>query len=408
MADPRTSISVTTSSRLDDLAQHLRDSGRFAFDTEFVSEDSFDPELGLIQVATLQQLALVDPLSVRPLNSFWDVLLDSGVEVVMHAAKEDLRICRAATGRLPQRLVDVQIAAGLLGLGYPSALGVLTQRCLGVSLAGSETRTDWMRRPLSPAQVRYALDDVRHLLELADFLQGELARLGRLEWAEAEYQRLLGEVDSLDDGNRWRRLPGLHQLNRRGLEAARGLWEWRREEARRANRPLRQVMRDDLLVGIAKRLPSTRHDLEALRDYQRPHLLRLTPQVLKVISDARSAPEADLPPPIERPDEGPNLSMVVNLLVAVLNRSCAEHRLAPGLVGSASDLRELVRWHLAGQTGDDLPDLLRGWRREVCGEGLLDVLSGRRSIRITAPGCDDPLTIDPVDDHRAPPPQEAV
>jgi ribonuclease D len=287
-----------------------------------------------------------------------------------------------------------------LGFGYPSALGVLTQRCLGVSLAGGETRTDWMRRPLSSAQIRYALDDVRYLLELAAYLEEELRRLGRLEWAEAEYRRILRDVKSLDDSARWRRLPGLHQLNRRGLEVARRLWEWRRAEARRINRPLRHVMRDDLLVGIAKRLPTNRHDLEALRDFQRPHLLRLSSKILDVIVNAKSVPEADLPEPLERPDDGPNLAMVVNVLGAVLNRSCSEHRLSPGIVGTSSDLRDLVRWYLAGQPDAEAPDLARGWRRVVCGDSLLDVLAGRRSIRVTAPGSDDPLTIDPVADDQ--------
>lgn len=398
MADSRPSISITTDERLQELVRHIRQCGRFAFDTEFVSEDSFDPELGLIQVATHEQLAIIDPLAARRLEPFWELVLDPAVEVVMHAAKEDLRICREATGQLPARVVDVQVAAGLIGFGYPSALGVLTSRCLGVSLAGGETRTDWMRRPLSAGQVRYALDDVRYLLALVDHIEAELKSLDRAEWAEVEYRKLLEDVASLDDGSRWRRLPGLHQLNRRGLEAARGLWEWRRDEARRANRPLRHVMRDDLLVGIAKRMPGTKQDLEALRDYQRPHLLRLTPQVLRVILDARSIDESALPAPVERPDDGPGLAMVTSVLLAVLNRCCNEHRLAPGLVGSASDLRDLVRWHLAREPADQAPDLARGWRLEVCGRPLLEVLSGQRSIRVADPRSDDPLTIDPIND----------
>src|SRR3954452_7263977 len=134
-------------------------------------------------------------------------------------------------------------------------------------MAGSETRTDWRRRPLTRAQLHYALDDVRYLLPIADQLGAELARTGRTAWAEAEFADSLQAISSRADEDRWRRLPGLHQLGRRGLEMARRLAQWREDEARRQNRPLRQMMRDDVLVAIAKRQPSSRRDLEALRDF---------------------------------------------------------------------------------------------------------------------------------------------
>ena len=156
-----------------------RDAAGSRFDTEFVSEETFEPVLCLIQVATRERLA-VDRSRWRSgdLGPFWDVVNDPAVEVVMHAASEDLRICRLQTGKVPRRVFDVQIAAGLVGFGYPLSLVNLVGQVLGVSLAGGETRTDWRRRPLTPAQLRYALDDVRYLLDLADLLGAELARAG--------------------------------------------------------------------------------------------------------------------------------------------------------------------------------------------------------------------------------------
>ena len=264
---------ITTAAGLDDLVAHLRAAGRFAFDTEFVSEETFEPNLCLIQVATADRLAAVDPLAVRDLAGFWDAVVDPAIEVVMHAAGEDLRICKIKTGTVPRRVFDVQIAAGLVGPGYPLSLGNLANQRLGVSLAGGETRTDWRRRPLSPAQLRYALDDVRYLLGMADGLAAELAERGRGGWAEEEFVDFLTAIRDRSEDDRWRRLPGLHGLNRRGLEVARRLAEWRQNDARRANRPLRSVLKDDLLVAIAKRQPSSRRDLEALRDFNRSHLL---------------------------------------------------------------------------------------------------------------------------------------
>ncbi len=381
---------------LTELVAHIRDRGRFAFDTEFVSEETFDPVLCLVQVATDSRLAVVDPLRVGDLAPFWDAVIDSGLEVVMHAAGEDLRICRLKTGTVPRRVFDVQIAAGLVGFGYPLSLGNLVHQSLKVSLAGGETRTDWRRRPLTDAQLRYALDDVRHLLDLADLLAARLAKLGRSDWAEAEFAAFLHAIEHRAEEDRWRKLSGLHLLNRRGLEVARRLSEWRVEDARRANRPLRGVLRDDLLVAIARRQPANRKDLEALRDFNRPQLLTRAGEILGVIAEAQAVPADDLPEPAGRHDDGPGLAMVVSLLNATLSQACAQGRIAVGLAGGSGDLKDLIRWYVEGRPGTRTPDLLVGWREEVCGRTLLDVLSGRRALRIVDPLAEVPVALDAV------------
>jgi ribonuclease D len=158
--------------------------------------------LCLVQVATCERLAVVDPLAVRDLGPFWSVVLDPAIDVVMHAAGEDLRICLLQAGRLPRRVFDVQIAAGLAGLTYPLSLVNLVGQVLDVGLAGSETRTDWRVRPLSPAQLQYALDDVRHLLAASDRLADRLNQRGRTDWAEAEFADLAAAVWRPPGGSR--------------------------------------------------------------------------------------------------------------------------------------------------------------------------------------------------------------
>jgi ribonuclease D len=386
---------IVTAAGLRELLAHMRATGRFAFDTEFVSEATFEPVLGLIQVATADRLAIIDPLEVHDLAPFWEVVSDPAVEVVMHAAGEDLRIGLIQSGRLPARVVDVQVAAGLVGYGYPMSLGNLVRQELGVTLAGGETRTDWRRRPLSPAQLSYALGDVAHLLELADRLGARLAEWGRTEWAEAEYRVLVDAIEARhEDEDRWRRLPGLHQLSRRGLEAARRLAEWRREDARRSNRPIRQVLRDDLLVAIARRMPTNRRDLEALREFNRPHLLARSEPILMAIAQVQNVPQEELPRHAERREEGPGQTMLVNLLAAALTQVCAEQRVAPALVGTNSDLKDLVHWRVERGTEADRPALLRGWRNDVCGQALVEVLGGRRVLRIVDPAADVPVAIE--------------
>ena len=397
---------IATPAQLQELVRHIREVGQFGFDTEFVSEDTFEPVLCLVQVATRDRLAVIDPQSVHDLSPFWDLVLDPTLEVVMHAAGEDMRICLLRTGSLPHRLFDVQIAAGLVGYSYPLSLVNLVGQVLKISLPGSETRTDWRRRPLTSAQLRYALDDVRHLLELADHLKSELAELGRTAWAEEEFADFLDAIVNRADEDRWRRLPGLHQFNRRGLEMVRQLAEWRENEARRQNRPMRQVMRDDLLVAIARRQPASRRDLEALRDFNRPGLLQKSQAILGVLEQARAVPAESLPEPSFRPDDSPGASTVANLLAAALAQLCARQKVSASLAANVSDLKHLIRWYLEGRSDRDRPTLLQGWRDEFCGELLLEVLEGKRTFRVVDPASESPIALEQARPDRSPSSEE--
>lgn len=394
MPDTRQESLVATAAGLHELVEHIREERRFGFDTEFVSEDTFEPVLCLIQVATSKRLAVVDPLAVGDIDEFWDVVLDPAIDVVMHAAGEDMRICHLRTGRLPARVFDVQLGAGLVGYSYPLSHTNLVHQLLRETVSGSETRTDWRRRPLTPAQVKYALDDVRFLLAMEEKLRGELDRLGRGWWAEAEFKDYLKTIEERADQDRWRRLPGLHQLNRRSLEAARRLAEWREGEARRQNRPMRQVMRDDLVTAIAKRMPGSRRDLEALRDFNRPGLLNRSDEIIAAVAAARAVPEDQLPEPAGRPDDAPGASTVANLLAAALAQCCLENKVAGSLVASNSDLRSLIRWRLEGCPEHYRPTLAEGWRAEMCGRLLLDVLDGRTALRVVDPESEFPVALE--------------
>ncbi len=387
---------ITTPAQLGRLVEHLRASGRFALDTEFVSEDTFEPILCLLQLATRERLAVIDPLAVRDLGPLWDLVIDPSVEVVMHAAGEDLRICYLKTGKLPRRVFDVQMAAGLTGLNYPLSLVNLVSQVLGVSLSGSETRTDWRHRPLSAAQLNYALDDVRYLLALADHFATRLDQLGRNAFAVAEFEELIDSIAQRAAEDRWRRLPGVHHLSRRCLEMARRLADWREDEARRSNRPLRQILRDDLLVAIAKRQPTNRRGLEALRDFNRPALLNRSQEILEILEEARAVPEDRLPELAPRHEEPPGLSTITNLLSAALAQCCAQNQIAASIVSNVADLKELVYWYVAGRDQSRRPALLQGWRDGFCGQLLMDVLEGRYALRVVDPGSEFPVAVEPV------------
>ncbi len=389
-------------SRVDDdaglrkLVDDLRRSGKFALDTEFVSEATFEPVLCLIQVASEDRIAAIDSLAIDDLGPLWELVLDPSVEIVMHASGEDLRIIKILTGQTPMHVYDVQLAAGLVGHAYPLSLGNLVYQVLGVSLPGGETRTDWRRRPLSSAQIRYALDDVRHLLRVREELAARLQSLGRSEWAVEEMRAHSRTIDlRAEDTERWRRLSGLSALSRRGLEAARRLYDWRAEESKSANRPVKQFLRDDLLVAIAKRQPTSRKELEALRDFNRPHLLARGADVLRLIAEAKSVPDAELPGPNSRSDDRFGQSMLISLLSAALARTCIESDVAPSLAGSAQDIRELVRWKIEGSPKDSPPELLQGWRGQICGKTLLDVIEGKLILRVADLESEIPILVEP-------------
>lgn len=382
---------ITAKDQLLALVEHLRQAGRFAFDTEFVSEQTFDPVLCLVQVATDTKSALIDAMALRDLTSFWDVVNDPTIEVVMHAPGEDLRICHLHTGALPEWVFDVQTAAGLAGFSYPLSLGNLAGQTLGVTLMQGETRTDWRKRPLTPAQLRYAFDDVKYLLPMADWLRKRLTEMGRAHWIEEEMRDYLGQLQARQEEDRWRRLPSLHQLSRRGLEIARRLSEWREADAARSNRPLRSLLKDDLLVAIAKRQPRGRKDLEALRDFNRPGLIQRAGEILDLIQEAFHVPDELLPEHADRQDDPPGLAMVTNLLTASLAIRCQEDKVSPGLAGTAGDLKNLIRWVHQGQPEETRPRLARGWRHDFCGDLLGKVLRGELGLRIVDPTADPPI-----------------
>ena len=379
---------------LEELVAHLYESGTFAFDTEFIPEETYEPELCLIQIATHTRLAVIDPRVIPNLNVFWTAVVDPTLRVVVHAGSEDLRICNLQTSQLPTYVFDIQLAAGLLGSSYPASLSSLVQRYTGQSVLSSETRTDWRKRPLSPNQIEYALDDVRHLLFIADTLNARLKEMGRGHWYDEESKILLQEIAKRDDPSRWKKLSGVHTLNRRSLEIARQLFAWRLETSIATNRPVRQFMRDDLLVGIAKRQPRSRGDLESLRDFNRPNLLKAGGEIMAVIGDAMKVPEGDLPKLPERVDDLAGGSMLVGILTAALAFTCAHAKVAQGLVATIGDIKELVRWHLDGRPETEIPALMESWRAEVCGQLMLDVLEGRKAIRVIDPSAEVPVRIE--------------
>lgn len=390
MAEPKEFI-VTRPDELADCCAYLANCTEIGFDTEFVGEDSYHPSLCLVQVSAGDRLYLIDPLSAGSLETFWRLVIDPSRVSVVHAGREEVRLCRLGGGAPPGRLFDLQLAAGLAGYSYPLSHGALVNQILGVQLAKGETLTEWRSRPLTPQQIRYAFDDVRYLLPARAKLAARLERLGRTGWVREESERLAQATAPEEINNeRWRKLRGLGSLDRRRLAVVRALYQWREEVAARTNRPPRTIVRDDLIVEIARRNPTSESDLHVVRGLPRRDL----EAIVKTVQAARALPASEYPEPADRDQDPAQVGLVTNVLTAVLGDFCARNRLAPNLVASTADVKLLVRARLAREGLPPRSALTRGWRSEHVLPVIQAVLEGRRSVRVADVAADAPFAFE--------------
>jgi ribonuclease D len=382
-------VHVATSNQLAELCEQLARVDEIAFDTEFVSEYTYRPQLCLVQVAAPGLLAVIDPFSCGSLERFWSALADTDHETIVHAGREEVNFSLTSIGRQPAKLFDVQIAAGLVGDEYPAGYAALLDRMLGQTMHKGETRTDWRKRPLSRQQLEYALDDVRYLSPLKQKLVERLAELGRLAWIQDEMVAFQQEIEAGRNRERWRRVSGLSGFSPRSLAVAREIWRWRESEAERRDVPARQVLRDDLLVELAKRRATDPKHVRAVRGMDRRELQPFIATIAEHIRRAQELPAADLPQNVRR-DIPSQVNVLGQFLSTALTSLCRSLKIAPSIVGTASDVRDLIAFRLKMIDGPP-PLLATGWRAEIVGSLIDDLLSGTTSIRIADPLSDHPL-----------------
>ncbi|WP_020473119.1 ribonuclease D [Zavarzinella formosa] len=359
----------------EDIARH----SPIGFDTEFVGEETYVPQLCLIQIATPQALYVIDPFECGPLDDFWALLTDPRRIVIVHAGREEVRICRQATGKPLGQMYDLQIVAGLLGYGYPMGYAALAQSVLRIKIAKGETLTDWRRRPLTREQIAYAYNDVRDLLALWKKMDAKLNKLGRTGWAAEEFKDFVeNAVREPIEMERWRKIKGAGGLNSRELAVLRAVYAWRDETANRRNRPARTVLRDDLLLELAKRTPRDPQDVMALRGVQRVE----AENIFDAITEALASSPHTWPAEAERENDSQAVQLVTDLLNVVLADWCGREDLTRSLVATVSDMRELVRSYSKGEPMPPTCGFAHGWRKSIVLPMLREVLEGRRALRV--------------------------
>jgi len=384
---------IVDQDEFEDLCREIEQAGIVGFDTEFVSEFTYRPELCLLQFATPARCVVVDPYRVEDLSTWWNLMISDKVTVIIHGGREEVRFCVTATGKEPAKVVDVQVAEGLRSPSFPLGYSALVPRVIGKKVGGKETRTDWRRRPLTSQQVEYAVEDVAHLLEIWKRQSADLEKRGRVSWAEAEFRRMCTEIAEERNRENWRRISGSQKLSSRELAVLREIFFWREKEAESKNKPARKVMRDDLLIELAHRQPSNVQELTAPRDMNRSDYRRDASVILGCISRAQKLPPEELPP-VERQQYREEEQVLGQFLSLALANLCLQEGVAQQLVGTNADLRQLVRWQVYGDRKIEEPRLLKGWRAEVCGSLLTDLLAGKIRLRVADPQSDHPLVFE--------------
>ncbi len=343
---------------------------RIGLDTEFIRERTWWPQLALVQIAIDGEILLVDPLAPGMTDALAPILSDPGILKVMHSASEDLVAFKHACGVLPAPLFDTQVAAALSGVAAGVGYQKLVQQTLGVQLAKGETRSDWLRRPLSPAQLDYAADDVRHLFGLHDALRGGLQALGRLDWCEEDCARMLANAGA-DDLERWPHLNlrAAQYLDVAGQRRLLRLLRWRDAFARDNDRPRTWILDNELATLLARDPPIDQAGLQRQLDSHPKASRRLGEPMWKALATPL-ADEADAPPP--RSDDRDKLALR-RLQDAVAARS-KELALPDGVLASRRWLQALLDLETEQS---EWPAMLGGWRRQQLEATLAPLLSPR-------------------------------
>lgn len=369
---------IETTEELREVCGAAVEAGLIGLDTEFVWERTYYPQLGVVQISIdNERCYLVDTVALEDFNPLADVLADDSVVKILHDSPQDLTILKRLTGASPKNVFDTRIAAGFVGLRASLSLQDLTKYILNMSLDKTETRTDWLKRPLSDKQVDYALDDVRYLPEIRDRIIERAERNGRLPWMEQEL-RLLDDPSTYeprDPEEQYTRVKGVGRVSDRDLGTLQSLTAWRERVAKELDLPRRHVVSDEILVAVAKARPATIGKLRSIRAVQASVVDRYGHGLLEAVEAGKGRKVKALPRPNQ---SSPKDDVRVEFGLAFVRGRAIDEGVDPALIGSRNDVRDAV---LNGSE-NGVPRLMSGWRKEFVGDDLQRVLRGECGLRI--------------------------
>lgn len=358
------------------LCQQLRQYDWFSLDTEFLREKTYRARLCLLQVATPDVVACIDPLVLPDLGPLLELLFDPSITKVLHSAHQDLEIFYDLCGKVPGPIFDTQIAATVLGQGEQIGYGALVKDELDIELEKGHSRTDWCHRPLDEAQLIYAADDVRYLCQVYLRQRDRLAGLGRDNWLDNDFAALSDPARySNPPEQAWLRIKGSNRLRGVQLAILQAIAAWREQQAQQADKPRRWIIKDEVALDIAKLMPGNMDRLARIRGLEEGTVKRQGQALLAVIEQAKGLPKEDWP----ELHKGARLPLeqepLVDVLMALLRQRCRQQQISPGAVAGRRDLERLVMGE------EDLP-LQQGWRAAIAGDALQKLLNGELALMV--------------------------
>jgi len=386
---------VSTPEALENACHVLKQSKVLFVDTEFHREKTYYPEFALLQIGTYEVCYIIDPIALQDLKPVWDVMLNPDVLKVFHAARQDLEIILQHAGALPLPLFDTQIAAALLGYGQQVGFGNLVQRLAKKLLAKGESFSDWLHRPLTEQQLKYAADDVIYLVPVYQALKEELQAKKRYAWLDEE-QGILTSISTyqIEPHEMFWRVKGNNKLKPKQLAILRELTAWREKQAQKKDIPRRRLISDEALIELAKRDQLDIDVMGRMRGLNAGVIRRFGQTWLDLWNKGRACPEEDHPKFATRKHNTPGSDLRLELLDTLVRLKAEESSISSTILSNKSDLAALASWGYKPQT--DAPDVpcLHGWRYELVGEDLLHLLRGELCLRI------EPSTGLPVIDRK--------
>ena len=373
---------ITTNEGLAQLIQQLRAAGSFAYDSEFIGELTYVPKLCLVQVATRDRVALVDPLAPDvDLRPFWEITADERVEKIVHAGEQDVEPVIRHLGREAKNVFDTQIACGFIGMAYPVALAKLVAELVGAKLGKGLTFTHWDQRPLSASQLRYAADDVRYLPALREQIGKRLDVTGHAAWARQEFDAMCdARLYQFDPETAYLRVRGATSLSAQGLAILRELVIWRDAVARAHDVPPRAFLKDEILIDLSRQPVKTLEKLDRVRGLPRPVEHAHGKEIVDATLRGLATPPGKFP--FARTIEpSPTERFRADALWAVAQCICTGKGVDPALVTSRQEIADFLR-HAGSARGVENSPVLKGWRREALGEPLVELMTREGNVNL--------------------------
>ena len=367
---------VDNNEKLQKLCENIKNAPLLILDTEFIREKTYRAKLCLIQIATDDIIACVDPIALKDLTPLMAIINDKNKLKVLHSARQDYEIFYDLNKELPQPLFDSQLAASLLGYGEQVGYGPLVNKILGVQLDKAHTRTDWSKRPLSQAQIRYASDDVYYLRKLYPLLKEQLITQGRENWLNEEFDSLCNpELFVTLPKDAWKKVKGINRLRPRQLAAAKNIAEWREEIAINKDRPRRWILADDILLAAAQLLPKNMSELESIVNIKKTTIDSSGEIILNCVQKALKLDDSNLPATAKPKRLTADQEIVADLLMTQLKIVANEQNISSANISNRKTIEKIIY----GET--DIP-LLKGWRYQLAGKRIQELLSGQFGLHI--------------------------